>query len=151
MIYIIIVLAVVITESFIKNYIDKKRNLDDRKEIFGGKIIIRKHYNEGAILQFLEEKKEFVKIISSLMLGLLLLAFALFLPKKGNRLYKLGLSLILGGAMSNVGDRLVKGRVVDYFTINIGKLKSIIMNLADLAIFIGSFFLLLASFLHPEE
>lgn len=151
MIYIIIVLAVVITESFIKNYIDKKRNLDDRKEIFGGKIIIRKHYNEGAILQFLEEKKELVKIISSLMLGLLLLAFALFLPKKGNRLYKLGLSLILGGAMSNVGDRLVKGRVVDYFTINIGKLKSIIMNLADLAIFIGSFFLLLASFLHPEE
>jgi signal peptidase II len=148
MLYILIALAIVITESLIKQYIDVNRDLDDKKEILKGKVIIRKHYNEGAFLNFLEDKRGLVKAISCVLLGLLLLAFAIILPKKGNRLFKLGLSLILGGAISNVSDRIFRGKVVDYFSINIGRLKTVILNLADAAIFIGSLFLLIASLFH---
>jgi len=151
MLYIFIVYAIVKIENSVKNYIETSMNLDERKDILKGWVSIRKHYNEGAFLQFMEKKKELVKTVSCVLLGILLLVFALLLPKKGNRLYKLGLSLILGGGISNVGDRLLKGRVVDYFSINIGRLKRIVFNLADFAIFIGSFLLLLASLGHQKR
>lgn len=145
MIYVLIVAAFVLMEHKIKDYIDKNREQGERQEILGGRIIIRKYYNEGAFLNFMQEKKELLKIISFVGLGLLALLFAIILPKKGKVLLKLGLSLVLGGAISNVSDRVRKGHVVDYFTINWKPLKTIIFNLSDIAIFLGSFLILLAS------
>lgn len=145
MLYILIVLTVVIGEHYIKNNIEKNRKLGDRQELLGGRIIIQKYYNEGAFLNFMEEKKEWVKTISFAFLGLLLLLFAFMLPKKGNKLFKIGLSLLLGGAISNVADRFRKGYVIDYFTINYKKLKTVIFNLADMAIFLGSLLITLSS------
>ncbi len=145
MIYILIVAAVVFMEYKIKGHIDKNRELDERQEILNGRIIIRKHYNEGAFLSFLKNNKELLKTISCVGLGLLVLLFAILLPKKGNKLLKLGLSLVLGGAISNVWDRFGKGHVIDYFSINYKKLKTIIFNLSDMAIFLGTFLMLLAS------
>jgi signal peptidase II len=145
MLYILIVIAFVIIEYNIKNYMDENKQLGERQEILKGKIIIRKHYNEGAFLNFLENKKEMLKTISCICLGLLLLLFAITLPKKGNKLFKLGLALALGGAISNVADRILKGHVVDYFSINHKKLKSVIFNLADIAIMLGSTLIFLSS------
>ncbi len=145
MIYILIVIAFVLMEHKIKNTMEKNHEIGERQEIFGGKIILRKHYNEGAFLNFMQEKKELLKTISCVSLGLLALLFILILPKKGKKLFKLGLSLIMGGAISNVADRVNRGHVIDYFSFNNKKLKSIIFNLSDMAIFLGSFFILIAS------
>lgn len=145
MLYILFVIAVVIAEHKIKNYMEANRELGVKKEILKGKIIIQKYHNEGAFLNFMENKKELVKTVSGIFLGLLFLLFAIMLPKKGNRLFKLGLALALGGAISNVSDRFRRGYVVDYFTINYKKLKTIIFNLADMAIFLGSALILLSS------
>ena len=53
---------------------------------------------------------------------------------------KLGLTMVLGGALSNTYDRVFRGYVVDYFSFNVKwkKLSSVIFNIADLFIFIGS-------------
>lgn len=147
MLYLFIVIAFVIAEHKIKNYMEEHRELGVKQEILGGRIILRKYHNTGAFLNFLEDKKELVKTISGVFLGLLALLFAFSLPKKGNKLYKLGLALLLGGAISNVSDRFRRGYVVDYFSINCKKLKTVIFNLADFAIFIGSAFILLSSLL----
>lgn len=125
---------------------EKSRELGERQEILNGKIILRKYYNRGMFLNFLENKKEIVKTISSIFLGLLILLFIVILPRKGNsKLFKFGLSLILGGAISNVMDRVNKGYVVDYFSFNYKKLKNIIFNLSDIVIFLGSFIIVLSS------
>ncbi|MGB4658204.1 MAG: signal peptidase II [Mobilitalea sp.] len=145
MLYILIVAAVVILEYNIKSYIEKNRKVGERQEILGGKIIIRKEYNDGAFMNFMEDKKETVKTISSILLGLIILLFTIMLPKKGNKVYKLGLSFIVGGAISNVYDRITHGHVIDYFSINCKKLKTIIFNLADMAIFLGSILIVIAS------
>ncbi len=145
MIYILIVLTIVIGEYFIKDHIEAKKKLGERQEIFNGRIIIRKHHNEGAFLNFLDEKKELLKTISGVMLVIISLLFLILLPAKGKKLLKLGLAFTLGGAISNVADRLKRGYVVDYFSFNCKKLKSIIFNLSDMAIFLGSAFLLLSS------
>jgi len=145
MVYILMMLLIMIGEYKIKNYMEENLELGERREILKGKIILRKHYNTGAFLNLLEEKKKLVTIISSVCLGLVFLFFAFLLPKKGNKLLKLGLTLVLGGAASNVYDRIHRGYVVDYFSINCKKLKTIIFNLSDIAIFIGSALILISS------
>jgi len=145
MLYILIIAIVVIGENYIKNYIEENIQFGERHEILKGKITIRKYFNTGAFLNFLENKKEVVKTISCVMLGLILLLFTIMLPKKGNKVFKLGLSLALGGAISNVADRVLKGYVVDYFSINYKKLKTVIFNLADMAIFLGSILMFLST------
>ncbi len=145
MIYILIVLGIVIGEHFIKNYMEQHRELGERQEILKGRIILRKHYNEGAFLNFMGEKKEMLKTISCILLGLISLLFILLLPKKGKNVLKLGFAFALGGAISNVTDRIRRGYVVDYFSFNCKKLKCIIFNLSDIAIFLGSGLILLYS------
>lgn len=151
MFYILIIAIIVIGEYFIKNYIDTHKKLGERQELFGGYIILRKHHNEGAFLNFMQEKKELLKTISCILLGLISLLFILILPKKGKKVFKLGLAFALGGAISNVLDRLQKGYVVDYFSFKWKKLRSVIFNLADIAIFFGSALMLLSSLFSAES
>ena len=150
MLYILIVIAIVFAETKIKSFMEENLKQGENKEILKGKIVLRKYYNPGMMLNFFEHKKEMVKTVSSVFLGFLLLLFAILLPKKGNRLFKLGLALVLGGAISNVSDRINKGHVVDYFSFNckrFPKLKKIIFNLSDIFVFIGSTFIALAGFI----
>ncbi len=148
MIFILIVIVIAFVEYLIKNYVEAKVQEGYKTDIFQGRITINKVYNKGAFLNFLDHKKEIVKIVSGILLGLLLLLFAIVLPKKGNKVFKLGLSLILGGSISNVSDRFLRGYVVDYFSINskkFKKLKNVVFNLADMAIFLGALLILLPS------
>jgi signal peptidase II len=96
----------------------------------------------------MDHKPGLVKMISSIMLGIIILVFSLLLAKKGNTLYKLGLSLILGGAASNVYDRIKRGYVVDYFSFKF--LKRVIFNLSDLFIFIGAVLISVVSLFEKE-
>ena len=57
------------------------------------------------------------------------------MTKKGCLAQKIGLSMVLGGAISNLYDRLVKGYVVDYFSIEIKRLKKVIFNLGVIFVF----------------
>ena len=60
------------------------------------------------------------------------------LPQKGKRVQKIGIAIILGGAISNLYDRLVRGYVVDYFSIEWDRLKKVVFNLGDMFVFLGS-------------
>lgn len=42
------------------------------------------------------------------------------------------------GAISNLYDRVVRRYVVDYFSIQCGKLKGVVFNLGDIFVFLGS-------------
>jgi signal peptidase II len=50
----------------------------------------------------------------------------------------LGLSLILGGALGNLWDRLVSGRVVDFLLFYLGQYQWPAFNVADSAIVVGA-------------
>jgi signal peptidase II len=49
-----------------------------------------------------------------------------------------GLSLILGGALGNLWDRLLSGRVVDFLLVYIGSYQWPAFNVADSAIVVGA-------------
>ena len=45
--------------------------------------------------------------------------------------------MVIGGASSNTYDRLVKGEVTDYINVRISFLKNAIINIGDIAIYLG--------------
>ncbi|HJB92223.1 MAG TPA: signal peptidase II [Candidatus Eisenbergiella merdigallinarum] len=96
--------------------------------------------NRGAFLNLGQERPELVRALSA---GLTALVSALFLRtpfRKGSRLKKAGLALLLGGAVSNTYDRIKRGYVVDYIRLRTGipAVDRVVFNLADFAVFLGS-------------
>lgn len=148
MVYIIIVLIIFLTENKIKQYIEKNKEMHKSEKILNGNIILERYHNKGVMLNFMQNNIKLVKIICTSLLGIILIVFAYVLPKKGNHLLKLGLSFLLGGALSNVYDRFKRGYVVDYFSFKF--LKKIVFNISDLCIFLGSFLITIYSFLKKE-
>ena len=72
--------------------------------------------------------------------GLILLLALLYLLKSQQlgRLHTVALALLVGGGVSNWYDRLVNdGRVVDFMVLGIGRLRTGVFNVADIAIMLG--------------
>ena len=79
-----------------------------------------------------------------------LLTAMLWQSARNDRLTLYGLGLVLGGALGNVFDRVVWGRVTDFLEFYIGHLHWPTFNIADSAIVVGSGLLLL-DLLRPKR
>lgn len=145
MLYILVIAGIVLLECKLKKHMEQSLPFGERKELLKGKIILKKQYNRGMFLNLMQDQADTVKKVSKVMLGILLVVFTFLLPRKHNKLLKLGLALCLGGAISNVYDRMKRGYVVDYFSINCKGLKTVVFNLADMCIFLGSLLIILFS------
>ncbi len=103
-------------------------------------------YNEGAAFSFLNDaggwQRGFFMLIAASASVLIL-----YLLKKhrGEILYSFALSLILGGALGNLLDRIRIGHVVDFMYFHIAGHYFPAFNLADSAITLGAALLILES------
>ncbi|ATW02066.1 hypothetical protein CCU22_00455 [Candidatus Legionella polyplacis] len=52
-------------------------------------------------------------------------------------MHSLSISLIIGGGISNFYDRIRFGYVIDYVYINYDKNHNLVLNVADICIFVG--------------
>lgn len=149
MLYLGIMSGIFILDFVIKKYFEEKKELYQEEKIWKDKIILRKYHNEGVALNFLERKQPFVLIMSAFAIVALAVYFGINIVKKGHELMKLGLSFMLGGALSNFYDRVTKKYVVDYFSFNSSwsRLRKVIFNLSDIGIFIGGILVVISSFL----
>lgn len=131
----------------VKNYIEKNIDKGEVREKPGRLLIIKKHHNKGAFLNFGQQKRRIVTAISVLMTIMLTVIFILTLGNAGKGMLKWGLTLLLGGAYSNTYDRLFRKYVVDYVSFNVPfGLRRVIFNIGDFCIMAGSLFVLAASF-----
>ena len=123
-----------------KNYVEEYDVLDTPKEILHGKAVLRRYHNKGAFLNFGEQKRKLVTLLSVLLTVAVLVVFVLTLGMRGNKLLKAGLSLLLGGAFSNTYDRVMREYVVDYVSLKTGiaAIDRVVFNLADLCILMGT-------------
>ncbi len=130
-----------------KNYIEKNIDEGEVREKPGRLLIIRKHHNKGAFLNFGQQKRRIVTAISVLMTIMLTVIFILTLGNAGKGTLEWGLTLLLGGAYSNTYDRLFRKYVVDYVSFNVPfGLRRVIFNIGDFCIMAGSLFVLAGSF-----
>ena len=138
--YIIIIAGICIAEHFIKRYI--VQHVKPGTKIMKGNITIHHYHNKGVALNILQNHVRAVKIATGTLIGLLLVMLGCFIGQKKSFLCKLGLSLMIGGALSNFADRMKNGDVFDYFSVNRGKkFKNIIFNIADVAVLLGGILL----------
>jgi len=111
-------------------------------------LALRMAYNYGAAFSFLGDasgwQRWFFIILALVVMGILL-AWLRRLPP-GDTTARLALVLILGGAAGNLIDRLVYGYVIDFIDVFYGSWHWPTFNIADSAISVGAFLLILDAF-----
>jgi signal peptidase II len=81
--------------------------------------------------------------IFTVLAALIMLGLIIWLRRAETITLKIGIGLILGGALGNVIDRVVRGAVVDFLDFHLGDWHWFAFNLADAAICVGVAILLL--------
>lgn len=138
MFYFISAAALCTIDLIAKKYIQKKNAAAAYLHNHGiVKIIYFK--NKGAMLGFLKNSGRLLLGITMTVIGFLMGILAVLTRQKGQNLLKTGLSLILGGALSNAYERIKDGEVTDYISFNAGpkKFRNIVFNIGDFSIFGG--------------
>lgn len=137
--YLLIGTIIFIADLLIKNHIEKLPVEKTKKSYADGKIQVERYHNKGAALDSFSNHPIFLKVVSNSFFLMAMMYLIYLLPKKGYRLLKTGLALLIGGSASNQYDRMERGYVVDYvkFGVRWNWLRNIIFNLSDFCIFIG--------------
>ena len=136
-----------------KRIIESRMSVFDTHTVIPGFFDIVHAQNRGAAFSMFADStspwRPFLLIGLSLA-ALILVAGILRKASSMDKPTAFGLSLILGGALGNVFDRIVSGAVTDFLDFYIGTLHWPAFNVADSAIVIGSGLLLL-SLLRPKQ
>lgn len=142
--YLMTIPAIFGTDVMLKKMSEEKA-LPIEKE-GNGLIIWRNYHNTGAMLNF-GAGKSFVKVLSALFTAAVTVYFIITLGHRGNHLLKTGLALVLGGAYSNMYDRMRKDYVVDYisFRSRWKRFSNIVFNIGDFAIMVGALMAVIAT------
>jgi signal peptidase II len=140
MIFIGIIVLLAAVDLFIKSSIEEQEESQFPKELKGsnGKVLLYKNHNAGFSFGFLKDRPEVVQMIPLVVAAFIGGMLGGLLKTKGRIADTLALSIVLGGAVSNLYDRLFRHYVVDYFSLQFGKLKKVVFNLGDIFIFLGA-------------
>jgi signal peptidase II len=105
-------------------------------------------YNEGAAFSFLANAGGWQRWLFAGFALVMTLALTLWLLRldRGERATAAALSLIIGGAIGNLIDRVQTGRVVDFIDFYVANWHWPAFNVADSAITVGILLLLVTSF-----
>lgn len=138
-----IAFIVILADQFTKVLILGNYKLGDVTYVTSFFDVVRAH-NTGAAFSFLHDAAGWQRWFFT-GLGLAATVFIVWMLKRhgGQRMFSWALSLILGGALGNVIDRLVHGYVVDFIQVHYGRAYFPAFNIADSAITIGAGLLIL--------
>lgn len=104
-------------------------------------------YNAGAAFSFLSDAAGWQRWFFSLVaVGASVMIVYLLRKHARDTLFCIALSLILGGALGNLWDRISLGHVVDFLDFYLGPYHWPAFNVADSAIFVGAVLLIVESF-----
>ena len=147
--------AVIAADQLTKSWVEAALRAGEQRALTGNFSIVLA-YNAGAAFSFLADASGWQRYLFT---AFALVASALvvwLLRRGGDRVYSLALSLILGGALGNLWDRVTLGKVVDFLLVHDylpfgGPLAARFdpfpaFNLADSALTVGVALLILDSF-----
>lgn len=108
-------------------------------------------YNAGAAFSFLSDAAGWQRwFFSAIAAGASALIIYLLRKHAAEKMFCIALTLILGGALGNLWDRITLGHVVDFLDFHIRNYHWPAFNVADSAIFLGAMLLILDSFRRKE-
>jgi len=139
--HLLIAVFVIALDRLTKWAIARKLALYDSIPVIPGFFRITHTENRGAAFGLFSDSPSQWKVAMLILFSVIaLLIVTVLLWRNSHRLTStgIGLSLILGGAVGNLWDRLVSRQVVDFLLFYVGRYQWRVFNLADTAIVIGA-------------
>ena len=116
-----------------KYWINKNLEEGESRKFMSPKLNITNVKNRGMAFGAFSNKRVLLHVLSAVGL------FCLWLEYKNatDKTSKVGVSLMAGGGLSNIYDRVTKGEVTDYLYLD-SKCTTPIFNLADVFVLVGT-------------
>ena len=146
-----LLITIIVFLSIVLDQISKiwvRNNFDSYIEnsIIGDVFKLIKVENTGAFLGMGSELSETLRILLLIVLPIIVLisiTIYTYIDKTLDKISIIGFSLIIGGGIGNIFDRIVYGSVTDFFYLDFGSIfKTGIFNIADMSVTTGMILIL---------
>lgn len=143
--YLSLAAVVALLDQVAKLAVEQGFLLGERRAVLAGWFDLTLVYNRGAAFSFLAGAGGWQRwFFTTIALAASLLIVWMLARHGGQRLFATGLALILGGAVGNLIDRVLRGQVVDFLLAHWNdRWYFPAFNLADAAITLGAALLIL--------
>jgi signal peptidase II len=132
--------GIVVFDQLVKLLVRARLGLYESVTVIPGFMDLTRVHNTGTAFGFMNLVDfPFKTLVVALMAATALAALALYgsTLAPDQRLSRLGLSLVIGGAAGNLIDRLAAGYVLDFIDVYLGNWHFWAFNVADAAISVG--------------
>ena len=139
--------VIILLDQITKHYIDSYMSVGDSFPVIQGLFNITHVRNPGAAFGIFSKSPEIFRtvfLIAVTSAAMVLILYYIRTNRERGGLLNLAMSLIFGGAIGNLIDRIRFGEVIDFLDFYIGSNHWPAYNVADSAISTGAVLLLLA-------
>ena len=144
--YVCLIIGVFILDQSTKWLIDGNMNLYQSIPVINDFFYLTYVTNDGMAFGLSLPGGQFTLTALSIIMTFILVYF-FWLEKNSHYVMKLSLSLIISGALGNLIDRILAGKVIDFIHIKIGShWEWYIFNIADTSVSIGMILFIFHSF-----
>jgi signal peptidase II len=150
----LLALVVVALDRWSKLAVVRHIPLYKRRQIIPGVFQLTHTENSGAAFSLFADSNAAWKehaLIAFSVVALTIVGYLLWKQTRPFSQTAVAFSLIMGGALGNLWDRLAHGRVVDFMLLYVGKYEWPVFNLADSCIVVGACLLALSILTQPAE
>lgn len=152
--YLLLSLLVLVLDQWTKSLVEIHLGRHSSFEVIPNLLNFTYVRNTGVAFGLFAANDELSGTLILTALGLLALGFVAYYYwrlESNERLLLLALALVIGGAVGNLLDRIMNGGVTDFIDFYYGTYHWHTFNVADSAITIGIFLMILGSFRQQEE
>ena len=152
-IHFLIALAVLFLDRWTKRLVAAHIAMYNHIQIIPGFFRLTHTENTGAAFSLFADSTSHWKttmLIAFSLLAMVVVSILLWKQTRPFTITGVALSLILGGAVGNLWDRLTRGRVIDFLLLYIQRYQWPVFNLADSAIVLGASLLVLEILFHKS-
>src|SRR5580700_2953456 len=139
--YLLIALIVLLLDRWTKHVVAQRIRLYSHVQVIPGFFQLTHTENTGAAFSLFADSPAPWKTALLIAFSAIALIVVVALLWKNNHAHGttgVGLSLIMGGALGNLWDRVVRGRVVDFLLVYVKQYQWPVFNIADSAIVVGA-------------
>ena len=142
----LIAFVVILLDRWTKHLVATRIRMYDDIRVIRGFFSITHTENTGAAFSLFADSPSHWKtgmLIGFSVIAMIVVSILLWKQARALNLTGIALSLILGGAVGNLWDRIASGRVVDFLLVYYQRYRWPVFNLADSAIVVGASLLVL--------
>ena len=145
-----IIVAIIALDQWSKWAIKTSFNLYQSEPVIQDLLHFTYVTNDGMAFGLSFPGGKHILLVMTILLTGFIIGF-LWKEREGHPLVKYGLALILSGAIGNLIDRLLYGKVVDFLDLMIGEFHWYIFNVADSSVTIGMVLFIIHSIIYESS